>query len=180
MVLHQVELRGGGRRDSLEEVVGAGYGNDLLGARGGGENTSEGFGGGEVVMVAGDEELGLCAGGQELVRVAAARGRDGEPEADQAGDAWIASASAKSNIGAEREAGKQDRFSVQCMQVSESGSDVIDFAAGLVMLPLGESGSAEVEAQHGQVERGEGLHRVVDDFVVHGSTEQRMRVRHHS
>ncbi len=39
-----------------------------------------------------------------------------------------------------------------------------------------EAGSAEVEAQDGQAEGLEGLHGVIDDFVVHGSSAERVRV----
>ncbi len=177
VVLHLVELRGGVAWDALEEVVGAWDGDGLFGWGRGGEDAGEGFGRGEFVVLAGEEELGLGAGGQELVGVAATGGGDGKAESDEAGDAWVASAGAKADVGAEGKAGEEDRFLVQRVEIVEGGADVVDFAAGFVVFAFGEAGAAEVEAQHRQTEGGERLHRVVDHLVVHGAAEERVWMR---
>ena len=48
----------------------------------------------------------------------------------------------------------------------------------LVVRSLAQSRAAEVEAQHGKAERVQGLHGVEDDFVVHGSAVERVRMAH--
>jgi hypothetical protein len=128
-------------------------------------------------VVAGEEELRLGAGGQELVTVASASGGDGKAEANEAGDAKIPPAGAQSHVGAEREAGEEDRFAVEGVKIVEGGADVVHFAASVVVFPFGEAGAAEVEAQNGQVEGSKCLHRVVHHLVVHGAAEERMRMR---
>jgi hypothetical protein len=120
-------------------------------------------------VVAGDEELGLGAGGQEAVGVVAAGGADGQAETDEAGDAWVSAGGAQADVRAEGEAGEDDRLLEDSVHVGYGGADVFDFAAAFVVDALAEAGAAEVEAQGGDGEVGEGLHRVVDDLVMHGA-----------
>ncbi len=127
-------------------------------------------------MVAGDEELGLGAGGEEAVGVVASGGADGQAEADQAGDARVAAGGAQADVRAEGEAREEDRVAkTACSR--RGGAHVLDLAAAFVVGALAEAGAAEVEAQDGHAEMGEGLHGVVDDLVVHGAAGGRVRVR---
>ena len=58
----------------------------------------------------------------------------------------------------------------------ERRADVVDFAVAVVVFALAQSGSAEVEAQHGKAEAVQRLHGVEDDLVVQRPAEQRMRM----
>ncbi len=78
-MLHPVELGFGAGGDALEEVFGALDEDALLGFGGLFEEGVEDVGRGELVVVAGDEELGLGAGAEEAVGVVAAGGADGRP-----------------------------------------------------------------------------------------------------
>jgi len=46
------------------------------------------------------------------------------------------------------------------------------------VLALAQSGSTEVESQHGKSKAVERFHGVKDDLVMQGSTEHRMRMAH--
>ena len=58
----------------------------------------------------------------------------------------------------------------------KGGADVVLLAEAMVELTLAEADAAEVEAEGGKAEAGEGLGGVVDDLVVHGAAEEGMRV----
>lgn len=51
----------------------------------------------------------------------------------------------------------------------QSCADVILFAVAVVVNTLAEAYTAKVESQDGKAEGREGLHGVVDDFIVHGA-----------
>ena len=155
--------------EALEEVLGVGDDDGVPGLGGGGEEGGEDFGGAELILCAGDEELGLGAGGEEVVAVVAAGGADGEAESDEAGDAGVSAAGAEGYVGAEGEAGEEDRFGEVGGEVVEGGADVVHFAATFIVDAFREAGAAEVEAQDGDAEGGEGLGGVVDDPGVHGA-----------
>jgi hypothetical protein len=53
---------------------------------------------------------------------------------------------------------------------------VVDLAATFVVLAFAQACAAKVEAQNGQAKARERLGCVVDDFVVHGSSAERVRV----
>src|SRR5206468_4272568 len=57
--------------------------------------------------------------------------------------------------------------------------DVIDFTDAVIVFSLAQSGSAEVEAQHGKSKAVQSFHRVEDDFVVQRSTEEWMGMANH-
>ena len=174
MGLHEVEFGVGVGGDALEEVVCAGDDFAVPGWRGLGEDLVEGCGGAELVVVAGDEEFRLGALGEEVPGVAAAGGLDGCAEGDEAGDSRIAAGGAKADVGAEGEAGEEDGSAVLAGEPVERGTDVVYLADAVGVGAFGEAGAAEVEAQDGDAEAGEGLHRVVDDLVVHGAAEERV------
>ncbi len=103
----------------------------------------------ELVVVAGDEELGLGAGGEEVVAVVAARCSDREAKADQPGDAGIAAAGAQTDVRAEGEAGEDDRLLKRVCKPVDRGADVVDFAPAFIVNAFAQARPAEVEAQHG-------------------------------
>src|SRR6185437_1458038 len=107
----------------------------------------------ELVVVAGDEELGdPTAGGQEVVAVVAAGGANRKAEADEALDAGVSAAGAQADVGAEGESGEEDRQIEACSEPVKCRADVVDLAAAIVVRALAETGAAEVEAQSGQTE----------------------------
>lgn len=167
--LELVEFGFGAGRDALEEVLGAGDHDALEGCGGGGENGVEDILWAELVVVSGDEELGLGAGREEGVGVVASGSADGEAEADEGGDAGVAATGSHGYVGSEGEASEEDWLGEGAVEPSESGANVFDFASALVVDALAEARSAEVEAEDREAEGGEGLHGVVDDLGVHGA-----------
>ncbi len=175
-LLHLGEFGLGAGGDALEEVVGAGDDDAVFGFGGEEEELVEDFGGAELVVVAADEELGGGAVGEEVVGVVAAGGADGEAEADEGCDAGVAAAGAETDVGAEGKACEEDGRAVETVEVVDCGADVFDLAAAFIVDALREAGAAEVEAEGGDGEVGEGLHGVVDDLVVHGAAGGRVGV----
>jgi len=53
---------------------------------------------------------------------------------------------------------------------------IVLFAVTVVMRAFAEAYAAEVEAKDRNAEGREGLHRVIDNFVVHGAAASRMRM----
>ena len=159
-------------------MVGVGDPDDAFGFRGDDEVAFEDAAGGELVVVAGDEEFGdLAAAAEEIVAVVAAGGLDGEAYADEAGEAWVAAGGAKADVGAEAEAGEEERFVGEVGgEPVEGGFDVVDFALAVVVGAFGEACAAEVEAEDGEAEVGEGFGGVVDDLVVHSAAAEGVRV----
>lgn len=159
-----------------EEVVGVLNPDKLFGI------TRAGDGGFDLraraVQVAGaaDEELGLGAIAEEAEIVVAAFGVDGQAESDKAGNARIATANLEADPGAEGESGKEDGAMELAVEPVERGADVVLFALAGIVNAFAQSGAAEVEAQDGQAEGLEGLHRVVDHLVVQGASAQRVRM----
>ena len=144
----------------------------FCGCHGGGDL----FSGAVLVAGSADEEFWHGAGGQEAVAVVAALGVDGEAEGDRSFDARVGAGDAQADVRAEGKSGEEDRQALVLFEPVEGGADVVLFAAPVVMGAFAEAGSAEVEAQDGQAEGLEGLHGVIDDFVVHGSSTERVRV----
>ena len=62
------------------------------------------------------------------------------------------------------------------MERVERGTDVALLAMATVMLSGARTGAAKIESQHGDAEGIERLRRLIDDFVVHGAAEKRVRV----
>lgn len=131
--LHLVELGGGAGGDALEEVLGARDDDGADGRRGLLEDFGEEGGRAELVLLSGKEELRGGTVGEEVVAVVAAGGADGEAEADEAGDTFVAAAGAEAYVGAEGEAGKDDRELGVSGEVVEGGANVVDFAAAFVV-----------------------------------------------
>ena len=161
----------------MEEVVGTGDYVALVRLRGRGHDALQNVRWAEFVAIAGDEQFGLGATGQELVGVVATCSLNRDSEAEDSGNARIAASGAKPGVGTERETGEENRLGVLTRQIVETGADVVDLAASEVVCTLAATGSAEVEAQDGQAEVAEGLHRMVDNFVMHGSPKKWMRMR---
>ena len=167
---------GGRGWDASEEVVRAGDPHNPLGFGCRDQVAFQDALRGELIVIARDEQLGDDAAvGQKGVAVIPASGTDRQADPDEASEAGIAAAGTQANVGPEAEAGEKERLMrVACREPVEGGADVLDFATTLVVSALTEAGSPEVEAQDGQPERGEGLGRVVDDLVVHGTAPERM------
>src|SRR5579872_1914589 len=62
------------------------------------------------------------------------------------------------------------------IQPFECRPHIVDFTYAVIMLPLAQSRSAEVEAQHREPEAVQRLHRVKDHFVVQRPAKQWMRM----
>jgi len=135
--LHLVELGRGAGGDALEEVVGAGDHDALAGWGRSLEDLVEDFLGAELVVVAGEEELGLGAGGHEAVVVVAAGGADGQAEGDEAGDAGVSAGGAEADVGTEGEAGEENGFGELVGEPVDGGADVVDFAVAFVVDAFG-------------------------------------------
>lgn len=99
-----------------------------------------------------------------------------QSEPDQANYARIAAAHAQTNIRAKGKAGKEDRAPVLGREPVECGTHIVLLALAVIVLAFAQSGSAKVKAQHRQAEPLQGLGRVVNHFVVHGSAAERMRM----
>src|SRR5258708_18282035 len=76
---------------------------------------------------------------------------------------------------AEGESGKQNRSVEVVVYPVQRRADVVLFSLSLVELPIAQTAAAKVEPHHRQPKGGEGLHRVVDDLIVHRAAAQRMR-----
>ena len=63
-------------------------------------------------------------------------------------------------------------------QPVERGAHIVHLAMAVVVRALAQAGAAKIEAQHRQPIAVEGLHGVIDHFVVHGSAEERVRMAH--
>ena len=148
-LLHLGELGFGAGGDALEEVISALDPGALLGFRCEFEEAVEDVGRAELVMVAGEKELWAGALCEEVVGVIAAGGPYGQAEADQGCDAWVSAAGAQAYVGSEGEAGEEDGFPCQDVQVIECGADVFDLAAAFIVSAFRETGATEVEAQGG-------------------------------
>jgi len=158
----------------VEKMVGVGdpVEGDGLGAGGDGFD----FGvGGEAVMVADEEEFGLRGVGEIAVVILAGRAfflRDGDrqAEADEGGDmdgGLGETGGFEGDGGPERKSGGEDGQAEIAMEPGEGGEGIFTFARAAVIGAFAETDSAKVDAEDGQVEGVEGLHGVVDDFVVH-------------
>lgn len=173
---HVVELGCGRTGDTLEEVVGSGNEDEARGWGHGFRGTGEIGGGAELVVVPAEEEFRSGAGLEELVGVVAAGGADGKAETNASDDARISATGTQADVGAEREAGEEDRPMEVSGHPAERGSDVVLFAVTSVKEAFAEANAAEVEANDRQAEGQEGLHGVVDDLGVHGSAGGRVGV----
>ncbi len=132
-----------------------------------------------LISVAADKELGLGAAGEKAVVILASPGFHGKPERHNALDPLITAAGAQTNAGAEGEAGEEHRQVVLPFQPVERGAHIAHLAAAVVVRALAQAGAAKIEAQHRQPISLEGLHGVIDDLVVHGSAEERVRMANH-
>lgn len=157
-------------------MVGARNPDEIFGFAGEGNGGFDLRDGAERVVVAADEELGLGASAEEIVAVIAAFSVDGEAEGDESGDTGIAATGLEADPGAEGESGEKDGAMELAVEPGEGGADVVQFAAAEVVLAFAEPGSAEIEAKDGEAEGLEGLHGVVDDFVVEGAAAQGVRM----
>src|SRR6476659_1494507 len=63
-------------------------------------------------------------------------------------------------------------------QPVERGPHIVDFSSAMVVLPMAEPGSAEIEAEYRHAQIVERLHGVEHDLVVERPAIHRMRVAH--
>ena len=143
---------------------------------GGGDGGGDFVAGAELVAGSADEELGNCAIGEKFVAVVTAFGVNGESEGDGSFDAEVGTNNAQADVGAEGESGEENRQAEILVEPVESGADVVLLAASVIVPALAEACSAKVEAKDGKAKGVKGLHGMVDDLVVHGSSAERMRV----
>src|SRR5215813_1931102 len=100
---------------------------------------------------------------------------DGQSESDQTFDAGVAAASHEPNSGAEGKPSKEDwemKFAFQPIECSL----YISLFVVAIMRAFAQSCTAEVKAQYWQTKGLKRLHGVVDHFVVHRATTERVWV----
>ena len=146
------------------------YPQETFGLGGCGEELLHVLAGAVLIVIATDEELRLHAAGEKFVGIVTAFCVSRHAEADQALDPDVAAAGAQADVGAEGEACEEDGTPEVELQPGECGADVVLLALPVVECAFTEPYATEVEAEYGQSKGGEGLHGVVDDLVVHGST----------
>lgn len=64
----------------------------------------------------------------------------------------------------------------RCIQPVERRANVFLLAVSAIMLSFTHARATKVEAQHREAKAAERFHGVVNDLVVHGAAEQRMRM----
>ena len=68
-------------------------------------------------------------------------------------------------------------FGIVHLQPVERGGRIGELARAVVEIALAAPDAAEIEAQHREAALGERVIQMVDDLVVHGAPELRMRVQ---
>ena len=101
----------------------------------------------KFVVVARDEELGLRATWQKLIGIVSACGLDRDSEADYSSDPRIAAGGPKAGVGAEGEACEEYWLGKLVREVVQSGSDIVDLAASVVVRAFAATSPAKVEAE---------------------------------
>jgi hypothetical protein len=136
----------------------------------------------ELVLISTEEELGDGAFAETGVLVAAAIRLDGQSERNESGgcnEAGTGTAGGDGHGGAEAESDGYDGELEFVLKPVESGFDVCFFRLA-VMPALTAARAAKVEAKHRPTEPErrivDGLHGVVDNFVVKSTAEERMRM----
>ena len=129
-----------------------------------------------LIVIAADEQLGLPAVAQKRVGVQTAFGLNWCTDRDQGLNIRIGTGGAQSGGSPKGKACEDDGQLELVLQPSERSMHVGDLTASLIVLTGAQSRATEVEAQHRKSERIQGLHGMEDNFVVHGSTPQRVRV----
>jgi len=133
----------------------------------------------KLIARSADEEFGLSTGAQEFEIIDAAFNLDhGQAECDEGSHAVVGIGGAQSDSGAKRESGKDDGQSEFMLEPVESGADVLDFADAVRVLTFAQSGTAKIEAQHGESEAVQRFHGVEDDLVVQRPAMERVRMTH--
>ena len=128
------------------------------------------------VVVTADEELRLRAGAQTIVGIGAAFGFHRQAQRDQAAHSRIAATGLQPNGCAKRKSGEENRPLIFLLQPIERAAHVVYLAYAMVMRAFAAASAAKVEAQHGQAEAMQHLHRVVDNLVVQRAAAQRVRM----
>jgi hypothetical protein len=129
-----------------------------------------------LVVVSADEELRLNAFRQRLVGVVATLCVYRNAEADETLYSGITTAGAQADVGAEGKAGKQDWSVDVVLQPVESCENVVLLTEPAIVSAFAQAYTAEVEAEDGKTEGREGLHGVIDHFVMHGSAARGVRM----
>jgi hypothetical protein len=176
LLLHEVELWGGGTRGSLKEVFCAFDPDELLRLGGAFEDGFDDGARAVFVVIAADEELGLGALWEEAVGIVASACANRKAKTDEAFHAGVSAAGAQSDVGTEGEAGEEDREIEILIDPIERGMDVLLLAAAIVVSSFAQADAAEVEAEHGEAEGRECLHGVIDNLVVHSAAAVRVGV----
>jgi len=151
-------------------VVSPFYPQETFGFGGCGEELLHVLAGAVLIVIATDEELRLHAAGKKFIGVVSAFCVGRYAEADQALDPDVAAAGSQAYVGAEGKACEEDGTPEVELQPGKCGTDVVLLALSVVERAFTEPYTTEVEAEYGQSKGGKGLHGVVDDLVVHGST----------
>jgi len=157
-------------------VVCAGENDGGGGWRSGGDGEGEKVGGTVFIVVAAEEELGLRAVGETTQVIVAAGGADGEAEGDESVDARVWAAGGEGHDGSEGEAGAEYGEVEFVMEPVKGCADIVLLAVAFVVGSIAAADAAEVKAQGGKAEMGEGFLRVVDGLGVHGAAAGGVRM----
>ena len=63
-----------------------------------------------------------------------------------------------------------------CVKPIEGCANVVDLASSIVMQAFAQSSASKIETQHRKSKRVQRLHRMIDNFVVHGAAIKPMRM----
>src|ERR1700722_10476596 len=167
---------------AFEEMI-SGFNNDqLLRLRRRGHQRFQFCAWPELIASAANEKLGLRAIAQEVIGInarlfAAAGDRDYRgSHSDQRFHPWVRAGRAQADRRAKGKACEDKRETKFSVQPIERSAEVLDFAVSVIMLTLAQAGAAKIKTQHRKAKTVQGFHGMEDDFIVQGSTEQRMRM----
>jgi hypothetical protein len=103
-------------------------------------------------------------------------GRNWDADSDGRLYARIGAGWAEAYRGTEGKSCKNHRQMEFAVKPIEGGADIVLLSDAVMMFSLAQTGATEVETEHGEPERVQGLHGVEDNFVVQGSADERMGV----
>ena len=173
--LHRFQVTG-------KKVIGAGEEHETFGIGSGSGYLRQLGGRGELVAVAAEKKLGDVAALQARIAVMMAAGLSGQAERGESAEIWTnlrVTTGLEGHGRAETEANGDEGALVFVFKPTESGEHVAGFRATVVRA-LAEARAAEVEAEDGKAKAPlrivEGLHGVVNNFVVQIATVEGVRV----
>jgi hypothetical protein len=178
LVTHDRQLRSRRLASSLKEVVGTLHPEQPLRFRRPLEDSFHNVAGTVLIVVAAKEKLRLRTSLQKVVDIVSTLRVNRQAQTNQTLHPLISAAGAQANVRTEGEAGEQNRTREPVLKPAQRSTDIVLLALPIIEGTLAQPNATEVEPQHRQPEGREGLHRVVDDLVVHRPAARRMGMTH--